>query len=659
MLGDTITGTTGGNVPLENRQPTLATGYMIAIQGIFPDVGNSDPAGTQPPDRSQPFIGEIKAVPFNFAPSGWMLCQGQSLPTNQNAALFALLGYAFGGSGANFNLPDLRERVPIGAGQGSGLPNYQLGDVVGTKNPVLSVANLPAHTHTVGAGNTAPVGSGTPLDNRQPSLALHFLITANGEIMIVAFAREPSGWCHCDGRLLDPATYSYLYGNIGTTYGGNGSTSFALPDLRGRVVLGDDGGGSWPLGLSYGNEDTVLTVSAIAAHTHTITGGATGSTGGPGSTANNYQPSLVLRQLMSFSGVFPTQGNGVSFPMVGEMRLIAGPAADGLTADQWFAMYGQLENISDNDTLFNVIGTTYGGDGQNTFALPDLRSRVDAGVNGTFPIGSAVGSGALGISVSQLAAHAHAMIPEITVEQPAGTSLVDGSGNVDFGTVGSNGGNVVKTFTIRNVGANNLLLGAITKDGANPGDFAVGSLGSTTLTPGANTTFTVTFSPAAAGSRSAAIHIPSNDTNQNPFDIAVIGTRLTHLQDWRLLYFNDTANSGAGADANDFDHDGLSNILEFAIGGDPKHFTAMPGAVTRVGNTMSFTYQRSKGAIADGFTFSVEFRVNLVAGSWSNANVTEQILSQDANFQQVKASRDLSDTPGTAGFMRLNVSPPP
>src|SRR5439155_5548317 len=74
------TGTTGSSAPLENRQPILTTGYMIAVQGTVPDSSNAGPLGTQPPNRATPFLGEIKAIPFYFAAgSGWMLCEVQSL----------------------------------------------------------------------------------------------------------------------------------------------------------------------------------------------------------------------------------------------------------------------------------------------------------------------------------------------------------------------------------------------------------------------------------------------------------------------------------------------------------------------------------------------------------------------------------------------------
>ncbi|MGH7031962.1 MAG: phage tail protein [Stellaceae bacterium] len=74
---------------------------------------------------SDPFIGTVRLVGFNFAPVGWALCQGQTLPIQQNAALFSLIGTFFGGDGINdFALPDLRGRVAVGQGQGPGLSAY-------------------------------------------------------------------------------------------------------------------------------------------------------------------------------------------------------------------------------------------------------------------------------------------------------------------------------------------------------------------------------------------------------------------------------------------------------------------------------------------------------------------------------------------------------
>ena len=114
--------------------------------------------------------------------------------------------------------------------------------------------------------------------------------------------------------------------------------------------------------------------------------------------------------------------------------------------------------------------------------------------------------------------------PEIAVEQPLNTDLTDDSGDIDFGAVIVNTPSAAKTFTIRNTGTANLTGLVVNKDGANPGDFAVGALGSTTVAPGGFTTFTVTFTPGAAGPRGAKLHIESNDANENTFDIELKGS---------------------------------------------------------------------------------------------------------------------------------------
>ena len=99
---------------------------------------------------SEPFLGQIMLVPYNFAPRGWAFCNGQILPIAQNTALFSLLGTTFGGNGqTTFALPDLRGRVPNSSGQGPGLSNYDLGQVGGTETDTLTVNQMPTHNHLV------------------------------------------------------------------------------------------------------------------------------------------------------------------------------------------------------------------------------------------------------------------------------------------------------------------------------------------------------------------------------------------------------------------------------------------------------------------------------------------------------------------------------
>ncbi|MDZ4405030.1 LamG-like jellyroll fold domain-containing protein [Prosthecobacter sp.] len=115
-------------------------------------------------------------------------------------------------------------------------------------------------------------------------------------------------------------------------------------------------------------------------------------------------------------------------------------------------------------------------------------------------------------------------VPDIVIEQPVSTDLVDGVSTVDFGGTTVASVPVTKTFTIRNSGELDLTSLAVTKSGANSGDFTVNTTGmSTTLTPGESTTFSVNFVPLQAGGRSVNIHIASNDLDENPFDITLTG----------------------------------------------------------------------------------------------------------------------------------------
>jgi microcystin-dependent protein len=166
-----------------------------------------------------PFLGQIIATPYNFAPQGWAMCNGQILAIAQNTALFSLLGTSYGGDGrVTFGLPNLQGRVPIGFNQGPGLSDYAIGDVVGVESVALTQANNPPHSHgalafgrqagdsTAASNNawarsaqsdnlyrdpagatanmaavaTSPSGSGQPHENRQPFLALNYIIALQG-----------------------------------------------------------------------------------------------------------------------------------------------------------------------------------------------------------------------------------------------------------------------------------------------------------------------------------------------------------------------------------------------------------------------------------------------------------------------------------------------
>jgi microcystin-dependent protein len=161
----------------------------------------------------EPFVGQLMLVPYNFAPRGWLPCDGRALSIAQNTALFSLLGTTYGGDGqTTFKLPDLRGRTPVSVGQGSGLSNYSLGQAGGVESVALSVNQMPAHNHLVGASASSfdeespggnflgggstyqtanadvtmnpamvqPAGESQPHENRPPFLALQWLIATEG-----------------------------------------------------------------------------------------------------------------------------------------------------------------------------------------------------------------------------------------------------------------------------------------------------------------------------------------------------------------------------------------------------------------------------------------------------------------------------------------------
>jgi microcystin-dependent protein len=165
---------------------------------------------------SNPFVGEIRIVPFNFPPIGWAFCNGQILSISQNTALFSLLGTTYGGNGtSNFALPNMQGRTPVHAGQGPGLSLVDLGETGGESEVTLLATEMPAHTHTancnsgmgdqygppgnywatdaggndeyssvanasMAAGAIATAGSSQPHNNLQPYLVLNFIIALQG-----------------------------------------------------------------------------------------------------------------------------------------------------------------------------------------------------------------------------------------------------------------------------------------------------------------------------------------------------------------------------------------------------------------------------------------------------------------------------------------------
>jgi len=215
------------------------------------------------------FMGMIVPVAFNYAPRGWMFCNGQTVPIAQNSALFSLLGTMYGGDGqTTFGLPDLRGRVPVGSqGAGPGIANVVQGEMAGSNNVTvlatgaatvtLATANLPAHIHTASIDPTA----------------------------IKTTLEASTG---TTGTSTSPANGSFL----SASPGGPGSASIYCPTVTGPVNLGG-----------------VSTAAAAGA----VTVGSTGS-GQPlqapvqtNATVSIMQPYLGLNYIICAQGIFPSR----------------------------------------------------------------------------------------------------------------------------------------------------------------------------------------------------------------------------------------------------------------------------------------------------------------------------------------------------------------
>jgi len=144
---------------------------------------------------AQPYVGEIRMFAGNFAPAGWMFCEGQILPIAEYEVLFQLIGTTYGGDGQEtFNLPDLRGRLPLhqGTSSGSGI-TYTIGEAAGVEDVTLTVQQIPQHTHSMyiqPAGTHAtpkdtvpaasPLRQYTPVSAPQTNLPANMVVPAGG-----------------------------------------------------------------------------------------------------------------------------------------------------------------------------------------------------------------------------------------------------------------------------------------------------------------------------------------------------------------------------------------------------------------------------------------------------------------------------------------------
>src|SRR5262249_13625812 len=441
--------------PLDNRQSSLSMTQALVMNGLFPSTDGGGGA----------FMGEIFTFAFNFAPGGTGTANGQVLPiTTQNAALFSLIQNFYGGNGATtFALPNLGGVTMIGTGQGSGLAPEQLGVLDGASSVTLTRPELPSHLG----------GMSQAFDNYQPSLPVTYMICVSGiypsrdggggvhdilaEVMSFAGNFVPRDYLPADGRLLSISQNTALFSLIGTYYGGDGMTTFALPDLRGRTIIGTSQFD--PLGERLGSPTVTLSNPQVP----------NGFTSGV-QPFENHEPSLALNYIIALTGTFPSRDSGSidpNLPYLGEVMAFAGDFAPS----GWALCQGQLLSIAQNTALFALLGTTYGGDGRTTFALPDLRGRTVLGTQtGSINIGSQLGVDFPAVTSAQLPTGPNPLPPAGTTANMVlrGANTSPSAGQYEIYDISNNA--ILTSYALGQVGTNWQFVGLGHFFGSDTGD---------------------------------------------------------------------------------------------------------------------------------------------------------------------------------------------
>lgn len=221
----------------------------------------------------EPYIGSVFPWPMNWAPRGFMLCEGQILPISQYTTLFAIIGTYYGGNGTTtFALPDMRGAVAVGAGQGIGLSDYVIGETGGIDSMSLIITELPLHTHPL-TGITAPVTN--PAVCTVPDI--NSGITAS----------------------LVTST-----GTTATTPGGNNvpgvaASLSAMPEDN-NIYGAPDSSASMPVTVNI----TPNQALNITPTSNSVTGVL--SPAGSSTPHNNMQPFTVVNYIIAYQGIFPS-----------------------------------------------------------------------------------------------------------------------------------------------------------------------------------------------------------------------------------------------------------------------------------------------------------------------------------------------------------------
>jgi microcystin-dependent protein len=396
------------SAPIPNSQSSLALTQYFPLNGVFPSRDGGSVGF---------FLGEIGTFAGNFAPAGGTGADGQLLPIAQDLAVFSLIGTLYGGNGmTNFALPNLDGITMIGAGQGPGLDPVDVGGQIGSSTVTLNFSQTPPN---IG-------GQSLPFDNYQPSLPITYEIALKGIFpsqggggarldtlgMVMAFAGnfDAGGFVACNGQLMSIAQNLALFTILGTTYGGDGITTFALPDLRGRDIIGSSA--SDPIGTTVGQANVSLS-----------NGQTPDGLGDPVAPFDNRQPSLSMEYLIATQGIFPPRDGGsqnFTTPFLGQIVNFAAT----FVPSGWALCDGSLLQINQNQALFLLLGTQYGGNGITTFALPDLRDRTVVGASDSLPVGTVSGANSVTVTTAELPDTAPVFTSNDTITMVTAQTLV-------------------------------------------------------------------------------------------------------------------------------------------------------------------------------------------------------------------------------------------
>ncbi len=494
-----------------NANSTSAWSSNVSTSTRQYTCADSNQYGTYPncyPYDSLPIATSIEGY-WTTPPAGYLLEDGSAVSRTTYADLFAAIGttYGAGDGSTTFNLPDSRGRVTVNLSSADAEFNT-IGEKYGEKTHTMSLAELPAHSHeqyvTANSGgtavrndysadaagglypqgiNTSSTGGGAARNNIQPSIVKEFAIKyrlstgttsqlAAGTSLDGYWSSVPAGYLAEDGSAISRTTYAALFAAIGTTYGaGDGSTTFNLPDSRGRTAVNLNASDTQfaAMGQKYGEKTHVETIAEMPSHNHAqyVTTGS----GGP-AIRNDYSADGsggVYDQGVQTGGAGGGQAQNVIQPSIVKLSVIKMTAASGSLSDLgittgssvsgfwssapagYLIENGAAVSRTTYANLFAVIGTTYGaGNGSTTFNLPDSRGRASVNLSPADAefntMGEKYGEKAHTLTIAEMPGHSHAQIVTANTGGSAmrndfkadSTGLVYPQGQVD----GNNGGGV-------------------------------------------------------------------------------------------------------------------------------------------------------------------------------------------------------------------------